>query len=199
MSKNKKGKANCFSSPLTLDYQKLASAIVEAEMRAREYREAERKKEQKKIQEEWNKIINYKEYPLSNSKIVNWLHSVRNGMVVFFKILTLKKEDAKFDVATTSLMRLALNAIFAVIKWVLYILAFLLVASSVYSFEQKDFVEFKVVLFIYAVLSFTVARIFRVAQFEVDHIEERDFLTTTLSVATSFFAMVLAILALFVK
>lgn len=199
--KSKRQKSNdqqvLVTIPANFDYQKFADAMFQAQLRAKEQEKDKKEKDSQIKQNEWHNILKYKEYPNSKYKISNWFHSARNGFVVFYKMMTLKRKEAKFDTVTVSLLHFALNEILALIKWTFYIIALSLAISSFYSFEEKVAIPFRFIFLCYGGLSFVFARIVRIAQFEVDHINEREYLIGILSAITSFVAMIIAVIALF--
>ncbi len=200
---NNKQKKNNKQTPVVVpenfDYQKFADAMFEAQKRAKdaEIKDADAKKQEKL--KEWHKILRYKEYPESKHKIVNWFHKARNGIVVFYSLMTIKRKDAILDVATNSLLHLALDAILAIIKLGLYLVAACFAIASIYSLQQKAIVPFNIAYLCYSIISFMFARIVRLAQFEVDKISDKEYLLGLLSAITSFVAMVLAVIALFIS
>lgn len=184
--------------PDDFDYQKFADAMVEAQRRAKEIEKCEAEKEIQEKQAEWEKILGYKEYPVSRPKIVNKFFSCLNGLKVFWKIMVFKKEDAKFDVATVTLLRFSIEAILWLIKVTLYFVAVILCIASFYSFSEKTFIPFNLSCLLMSFFPFVLARIVRMAQFEIEHIKDRNYLIGILSSTTAFIAMVIAIIALVV-
>ena len=184
--------------PDDFDYQKFADAMVEAQRRAKEIEKCEAEKEIQEKQAEWEKILGYKEYAVSRLKIVNKFFSCLNGLKVFWKIMVFKKEDAKFDVATITLLRFSIEAILWLIKVTLYFVAVILCIASFYSFSEKTFIPFNLSCLLMSFVPFVLARIVRMAQFEIEHIKDRNYLIGILSSIAAFIAMILAIIALLV-
>lgn len=184
--------------PETFDYQKFADAIVVAQLKAKEKEDELNKQKSKEANIEWQKIIGYKEYIDDKKWLIKRLHKLKNVVVVFFHMLFFKKKNAKYDVATFAILKLFLSALFGIFKFLLYLFSIGLLVSSFYSFAEKAFV-FSGIPLCYAFLSFMIARLIRIAQFEVENMNEREYLIGILSAVTSFVAMILALLALFIE
>lgn len=113
-------------------------------------------------------------------------------------IMVFKKDDAKFDVATVTLLRFSIEAILWLIKVTLYFVAVILFIASFYSFSEKMFIPFNLSCLLMSFVPFVLARIVRMAQFEIEHIKDRNYLIGILSSIAAFIAMILAIIALLV-
>lgn len=184
--------------PETFDYQKFADAIVEAQIKAKEKEDGLNKQKSEEANIEWQKIIGYKEYSDDKKWLIKRLHKLKNVVVVFFYMLFFKKKNAKYDVATFAILKLFLSVLFGIFKFLLYLFSIGLLISTFYSFTEKAFV-FSGIPLCYAFLSFMIARLIRVAQFEVENMNEREYLIGILSAVTSFMAMIFALLALFIE
>lgn len=183
-------------TPNSFDYQKFTAAMVEAQKQVKEIERREENIETQNKQVEWEKILGCKEYPSSKYKIVNCFHSVLNYFKAFWKIMTFKKEDAKFDVATVIMLRFSISAMLGLIKVVLYFISIGLVVASFYSFAEKDFIPFKFSGILFSFVPCILARIIRMVQFEIENIHDRNYLIGILSSMASFIAIILAIIAL---
>ena len=184
---------------IDFDYKKLSNAFYDAHKLAEEKKQKEYNEQREKAIAEWQKNLGYIEYDKNEKKCKKLCHNIRNGVVVFFKMMTLKREYAKTDVTTLSLLRMSLNSVLALIKWSLYLLSVILVVSSFYSFNKNIFIPFEIAFVMYGFIAFVIGRLVRVAQFEVEHISEREYLLGLLSAVTSFVAVIIALIALFVE
>ena len=182
--------------PDNFDYQKFADAMFEAQKRAKEAEAAEIEKAISVRQADWHKILKQKEYPPSKYWFVNKFRSFWNGFKLFWKLITLKKSEAKYDAATFTLLCVSLSALLWLIKVALYIVAIGFVITSFYSFKENTFVPFNISIMLWAIIPFLLARIARIAQFEVQHIEDRNYLLGILSSMAAFIAMILSIISL---
>lgn len=184
--------------PETFDYQKFADAIVKAQLEVKEKDDELNKQKIEETKIEWQKIIGYKEYSDDKKWFIKRLYELKNSIVMFWHLLFFKKKNAKYDVATVAILKLFLSVIFGIFKFLLYVLTIALFVSSFYSFAEKVF-AFNGLPLCYAFLSFVIARLIRIAQFEIENMKEREYLIGILSAVTSFVAMLLALLALFIE
>lgn len=180
--------------PDNFDYQKFADAMIEAQKRAKEIEKCEAEKEIQEKQVEWEKFLGYKNPPQSANRIVKNFYSIINGVKIFWKIMTIKKDEAKFDTATAALLHISIGAMLWIIKVVLYFIAICFAVSSVYSFSEESFIPFNFICLLWSFIPFILARIVRMAQFEVDQIKDKNYLIGILSSMAAFIALILAII-----
>lgn len=181
-----------------LDYEKLAKAICDAQVSAEKNKQMETEEKRKKAIADWQKALGLVNYEKSDKKYKNFWNSIKNGVSVFWNMMTLKRKYAKTDATTFALLGMALNSVFALIKWMLYLVSIVFMASSFYSFDDRKIISFEIAFVFYGVFSFVLARLVRVAQFEVYNMVEREYLMGLLSAVTSFVAVIIALIALFV-
>lgn len=175
-----------------IDEKVLAREIIKAHEEYEHYRQTEKEKEEKKRQEEWLKTLNQKEYPSNEKWIWRKYHQIRNDFFLFKNLLFIKAKDVKDMRATFGLMRLAVIGIFALCKWILYLCA----SAMVYGVWSKA-IELPLGLMIAFVL-WVFARIFRIASFEIEKIEDGNLIIAIFSGVLSFVAVVIAIVAIIV-
>lgn len=180
-----------------IDYKKLAEAIVLAQEEAEVRHSKEEEKLTEERQQEWQKVLGQKTYSNENN-ITRPLHKARNNIVGFFKIMLLSPKAVQGDNATFGLLQFSLVLLFWAIKLLLYLLTIGLGVAGIYSFEQKTF-AFSVLPLLYAIPSFILGRIFRIAGFEIEKMKDRNYLLSILSAVTAFIAMILALVALIVR
>lgn len=176
----------------TIDEKTLAHEIIKAHEEYEHYKLIEKEKEDKKRQEEWLKILNQKEYPLNEKWIWRKCHKFRNDFFLLKNLLFIKAKDVRDMRATFGLMRLATSGVFILCKWALYLLA----ASMIYGI-WNDTIETALGCMI-AVVVWVFARIFRIASFEVEKIEDGNLVIAIFSGVLSFVAVVIAIVAIIV-
>ena len=175
-----------------IDEKVLAREIIKAHEEYEHYRQTEKEKEEKKRQEEWLKTLNQKEYPSNEKWIWRKYHQIRNDFFLFKNLLFIKAKDVKDMRATFGLMRLAVIGIFALCKWVLYLCA----ASMIYGIWNNS-IEIVLGCMI-AIVLWVFARIFRIASFEIEKIEDGNLIIAIFSGVLSFVAVVIAIVAIIV-
>lgn len=202
MSKKKSGKNKQYTEtqqhgitiPETFDYQRFADAIVNAQFKAGEKEKEITEQENQKADAEWKRLLGYKEYDSDKKWPIRIFYELRNDIVLLYHILFFKRENAKYDIATFALLTLSLCAVFALLKVVLYLTTIAFLALVFYSAAKGNFPHGFVSL-CFALLSFMIARLVRMAQFEIENMKERGLLIGILSAVTSFVAMVVALLA----
>ena len=175
-----------------IDEKVLAREIIKAHEEYEHYRQTEKEKEEKRQQEEWLKTLNQKEYPPNEKWIWRKCHQIRNDFFLFKNLLFIKAKDVKDMRATFGLMRLAVIGIFALCKWVLYLCA----ASMIYGIWNNS-IEIALGCMI-AIVLWVFARIFRIASFEIEKIEDGNLIIAIFSGVLSFVAVVIAIVAIIV-
>lgn len=195
MGKKKRtnNKQNSSSTTMkNIDEKVLACEIIKAHEEYEHYRQTEKEKEEKKRQEEWLKTLNQKEYPSNEKWIWRKCHQIRNDFFLFKNLLFIKAKDVKDMRATFGLMRLAVIGIFALCKWVLYLCA----ASRIYGIWNNS-IEVALGCMI-AIVLWVFARIFRIASFEIEKIEDGNLIIAIFSGVLSFVAVIIAIVAIIV-
>ena len=120
------------------------------------------------------------------------VHKKRNDIVGLVKLLFFKQKDIRDPRATFALMNLATVGVFSICKWILYIVVIAIILGII---------QLKVDFFLGITVSFVLwmlARIFRMASFEIEKIRDGNLLIAIFSGALSFVAVAIAIIALFI-
>ena len=191
--KRKNNKQNLSSTTMkNFDEKVLAREIINAHEEYEHYKETEKKKEEEKRQEEWLKTLNQKEYPSNEKWIWRKCHQIRNDFFLFNNLLFIEAKDVKDMRATFGLLRLAVIGIFALCKWVLY-----LCAASMICGIWNNSIEIALGCMI-AIVLWVFARIFRIASFEIEKIEDGNLIIAIFSGVLSFVAVIIAIVAIIV-
>lgn len=200
MSRHKKknnGNSNTIINNAEIDYDKLAEAIVRANIILKEQEKADENNTIDAKVKEWNKIIGVKDYPDSEKFFKRKIHEIRNDISLLLHIVFFKEKNAKYDVATFGLLQMATICVFSLCKLILYVLTLLFLVATFFTLSNKEWIfYFNPVYLLYAFLTFFFSRIFRVASFEIKNITDRNYLIGILSATTCFFAMIIAILTL---
>ena len=189
----KKEQVNVFAlNEMTINTKDLMEAIVEA------YQIIEKKKAEQEIEleknakKEWQEILGQKVYPKDEKWHLKEIHTVKNDIVAIWKLLFLKPENVRGLRATYALMQSALVEIFKLYKWTLYVIAAVIFGSI---FQNGTNIIVRIVI---AVGIWMFARLFRIASFEIDKMQDENLLIAIFSGCISFVAMIVAIVALFV-
>ena len=196
VNKKKKTKPNIKNSSIEIDYDKLADAIVKAQNKVKEIELEKQETLRQEEQKEWQKNLKQKE--ITDKTKCKFLIKVRNFFCCLWQLLFLKRNKTQTDKATIALTKLSLSGIFGFLKWALYFFAFVWIIYAFISVVETNIIfEFKLEFIFYSVVAFLVARIIRIAMFEMENMTDREYLFAILSASTSFFALVLALFALF--
>ena len=176
----------------TIDEKLLAREIVKAYEEAERYKNAEKEKQEKKEHEEWLKFLNQKEYPLNEKWFLRKYHEFRNDFLGVRKLLFIKKEEVRDVRATFGLLRLAVIGVFSLCKWILYVCAvWLIYCVWNHTVELALGTTISIALWVFA-------RMFRIAAFEVEKIQDGNLIIALFSGVLSFVAVVTAIVAIVV-
>ena len=181
-----------YSMDKIIDEKLLAHEIVKAYEEAERYRNAEKEKQEKKEREEWLRFLNQKKHPLNEKWFLRKYHEFRNDFFGAKKLLFIKKEEVRDIRATFGLLRLAVIGIFSLCKWILYGCA----AGLIYCVWNHT-VELALGATI-AIVLWVFARIFRIAAFEIESIQDGNLIIALFSGVLSFVAVVTAIVAIIV-
>lgn len=186
------------SNKCSIDYEKLAHAIVKAQQISKEKAERDEKKEQAKHREEWYKTIGYTELKGNEKLLLKLWIKIRNFGVIIKTFFLYKKEYAKTDSMTFSLLQMATSGILSIIKLFFYVIGilFILFLATAIKDEIATF-EIWTWYILISIFAFILGNMFKIASFEVENMTDRNLLVAIFSAITSFIAMVLAIVALF--
>lgn len=195
MSKNKKDKKTSTEQGRDksfVDEQVISRAIVKA------YFEIENKKKEneqnisEKEQNEWRYFLRQKDYSDNEKWFIKRWHHFRNDFVGMWRLLFINPKEVKDMRATYELMRFAIKEILVVCKWLIYTLAMFMVYCACTDAINVVFGS------LIAIALWAFARIFRIASFEVEKIDDGNLIIAIFSGVLSFVAVVIAIVAIIV-
>lgn len=181
-----------------IDYDKLAEAIEKAHNRIKEQDRIEQCDEQKQLEAQWHKAIHYKEYPETRNVILRKIREIRNIIAVLFSVIFFRRKFAKDDIVTFGLMRMAISSLFGIIKWLLYVVALCMLLGSFYSFEEYKWI-IQPIYILYSFIILVFARLFRVAAYEVENMNDRQNLIGILSALSAFLALIISLVVAVIK
>ena len=115
-----------------------------------------------------------------------------------FKILTIDREKVQGDRAIFGLLQVVLGLLFGAFKLFWYLLTIVLIVASIYFCLEKTYI-LSFTLFLDAIFVFMMSGVFRIAGFEIEKMKDRNYLLSILSAVTALTAMILALVALFVR
>ena len=184
--KTNKSEKTVLSNALEIDYDKLADAIVKAQIIAKE--KEQKIQEEKKAQENeaWRRQFGYEEGK-PGTRITS-----------FARLLFVKKKDIKGDRATFALLQMSAELILAIAKWALYLFfaGCLLVPFYAYCTKQPLSVGETITGVLMGILAFIYARMLRIAEIEIDNLTDREYLNTIIASITALIAMVVSIISI---
>ena len=198
MAKNKK-RRNVNSNEETkmfvqqINYDKLAESIVCATEKLEEKKNKKNEEENNADQIEWNRILKQKDYPKNEKWIKRKWHKFRNEFMAYMELVFFKEKNVKDAIATFALIKLATEMMFACIKWSLYIFTI----KFLYDFiiDPMD----NGLLFAFAFIAWTIARLIRIAVFEIKKMKDANLILNIFSGSISFVALIVAIVAIIIS
>lgn len=168
-----------------IDYDKLAEAIVKAQ-------EIADKETIKQAVIDAQYELYKRETEQQEAKKKEWQQTLGdNNLKAFFKILFMKKDEAKTLSANITIMKMLLTGIYYIFEFFLY---FLIVGFIVVAFLEKTSVLICIAIF-FLIMGVLIARIIRIARFEVEHIDDNKYLTTLFSSMLSLLAVIIAVVS----
>lgn len=175
---------------ISLDYDKLAEAIVKANKISTEKLAEEEKKANETTQKNWLKR-NHLDAEKQPRKFFGFIWFV-------LRLPFVKKEDISRDEVTSALVKYCVYYIFKLFQLVFLLLCFLSILGTINVTNFSAWSPYN--LFFVAPLfsCWGMSGIFRMSAIEIDKMHDRQMLLSILSAITSFVAMVVAIVALFV-
>ncbi len=156
--------------------------------------EREKKTEESDLQARRD-LVGYKDY--SNRGFISRVFlTFLNRFAVFIRILFMPKEKIKGDYATTGLMKFAVSIIFTAVKWILWIVSLVFIASYPLSIIIPNIHNINPAMYPayigFGVLAFIFAQLFRVASIEIEKMKDHNYIV-------DIFAAVAAIVAIIVS
>lgn len=176
-----------------INYDKLAELIVCATEKLEEKKNKKNEEENNAHQIEWNRILKQKIYPKNEKWMKRKLHQFRNELMAYIELVFFKEKNTKDTIATFALIKLATEMMFVCIKWSLYILCM----KFIYNFcvNSAD----NLILLVFAFIAWTIARLVRIAVFEVKKMEDANLILAIFSGSISFVALIVAIVAIIIS
>lgn len=162
---------------------------------AKEQRATEKKEQERK---NFREAMGYKDYSTEKGlkkSILVFLNRIK----MIFKLLFAPKRLIKGDDATFGLLKMTVETFFWLAKWATTLFAAIVIAyiPLQYIVEAIPVISIgqNVIFGMYAVVSFLLSRMFRMASIEVDKIEDRSLLFGIFASITSIVSIVVAIIA----
>ena len=162
---------------IEIDYKKLAESICEAIQLSKKADNELVKKAREEILKQRTEYLGEKDF----SHIKNWLwrniRTILNKGIVFLKILFVPRHIAKSISAVDSLFKLITALFFGIARMVLYVAVFSLLMLP------------------YAFVTFVFAQLIRIAQIEVEYMEDRGYLMAISGTLIAIASLIIVILS----
>lgn len=204
----KKSKQNIASNPLqsvnislpaNMSAEDLQHTIARAIIEADEIRLQQEKIRKEQEQQEWLKLIGYKDYSKTNCKFRGF-KSLGNKLYTILKICTLPKSEIKGDRATVAIFKVVLLELLIIFR-IIFILAaitFLLYIPLQYVFSclTKQPWYISGLFAILAVCLFFIGRVLKITSVEIDKLDDRNYLFSLFTSITSLVSIIIAVIAI---
>lgn len=172
-----------------IDYDKLAEAIVKATQLSKDAESQAAEKAHEEMIKKRIESLGEKDF----SQIKCWLwrnvRTILNRGFVFLKILFVPREIAKTISAVDSLFKLITALFFGFARIILYIAAGCLLVQT--------FMQGNLLFLPYAFVIFIFAQLIRIAQIEVEYMEDRGYLMAISGTIIAIASLIIAILSEF--
>lgn len=176
-----------------LDYDLLAEAIVKAQLSATE-KEKAIESDKAKSAAAWHNALGIIDINPFWSPIKKWLCSIRNNVVGVWRLMWLHKDDIYKDTATAALLNAMTSWIIGLFKLLAYIVSVLLLINALRLIKTSEWLQVLCSVLIIIPL-FLVGRLLRIVQFEVEKIQDSQYLIGLLSALLAIIALVVSLVA----
>ena len=177
------------------EMQKIITNALLAVEDVKEQRTTEKKEQERK---NFREAMGYKDYSTEKGMKKSILVFL-NRIKMIFKLLFAPKRLIKGDDATFGLLKMTVETFFWLAKWATTLFAAIVIAyiPLQYIVEAIPVISTgqNIIFGMYAVVSFLLSRMFRMASIEVDKIEDRSLLFGIFASITSIVSIVVAIIA----
>lgn len=193
MSKKKRKSDNSSNNSqinISLDYDKLAEAIVKANKISAEKLAEDEKKANESAQKDWLKF-NHLDAEKQPKKFLQQI-----GYIL--RLPFIKKDKFSKDKATFALEKTLVIEILQLFQLAFAVLGVISLIGILNVFNFSTWSPYNLIFIATFFLSWVMYGTFRMSAIEIDKMQDRQMLLSILSALTSFVAMVVAIVALFV-
>lgn len=205
--KNKKNKSVAPSNnvnivfPESLSADEIKNILVDAMLEVENKKSEAQKDKADKDLKEWRESLGIKEYPKDAKIRFRKAKQFFNTFSAFFKLSFISKKKIKGDRATTGLLKFFLAIIFDLAKFALTVWSALLVLSIPLQYIVDSItiltIPQNILVFCFAILSFILSRLFRIASVEIENIDDKNYLFGVFASITSIVSIIVAIIAIY--
>lgn len=176
------------------DYNKLAEAIVKANLHAAELTESVKKDKEDELRQNilQQRSEYLKEKDFSNIKCSIWrfIRTIFNQVHVFLRILFISKKNLKLFSAIDSLISIFTIGLLFFIRIVLYLFSAVFLLSPLWGNEIFISIPIAFAIFVFA-------QLLRIAQNEVERINDSNYLLALFVGILTIFSIIISVIALF--
>lgn len=187
--------------PESLSADEIKNILVEGMLEVEKRKaDAEQEKAEKELKE-WRDSLGIKDYTEDKKSRFRKVRQIFNTFGVFFRLSFISKKKIKGDRATTGLLKFFLAIIFDLAMFALTVWSALLVLSIPLQYIVDSIsvltIPQNILVFCFAVLSFVLSRLFRIASVEIENIDDKNYLFGVFASITSIVSIVVAIVSIF--
>lgn len=205
--KNKKNKSVAPSNnvnivlPESLSADEIKNILVDAMLEVENKKTEAQKDQADKDLKEWRESLGIKEYPKDAKIRFHRAKQFFSMFGAFFRLSFISKKKIKGDRATTSLLKFFLVIIFDLAKFALMVWSVLLVLLIPLQYIVNSIsiltIPQNILVFCFAILSFILSRLFRIASVEIENIDDKNYLFGVFASITSIVSIIVAIVSIF--
>lgn len=187
--------------PNSLSADEIKSILVEAMLEVENIKAEVEKEKADKDLKEWRESLGIKEYPKDAKIRFCNVKQFFNAFGAFIRLSFISKKKIKGDRATTGLLKFFLAIIFDLAKFALTVWSALLVLSIPLQYIVDSItiltISQNILVFCFAILSFILSRLFRIASVEIENIDDKNYLFGVFASITSIVSIIVAIVSIF--
>ena len=184
--------------PDSMSAEEMQQIITNALLAVEDAKEQKSKKQKEEERKCFREAMGYKDYPHEKGFKKSFLVFF-NRVKVFFKLLFAPKHLIKGDTATFGLLKMSVEMFLWIAKWATMLFTVFVIAYIPLQYIVETIpilpVLSSVQLCVFAVSSFILSRMFRMASIEVDKIEDRSLLFGIFASVASIVSIVIAVVA----
>ena len=176
-----------------IDYDKLAQAIIKSKTEIENKERKQRQEKEDDMQNKRKEILGEKDFSHIKNKTLREFRVFLNDLRVAWKMLTMSKEEAMYFTTVSSLTKMLTSFLLFLIE--LAIFAF---AGVVLYFSVSSGLVFSDGIIV-ALFSVAFARMIRIARFEIERIDDNNYLMNISMMVIAVVTLVITILGLFIS
>lgn len=173
---------------VNIDYDKLAKAIVAAQEDGAKEKEKQQEQKRQEILAKRKEVLHEKDFSSIKCRPYRAVRTLLNRLRVFFGIIFVSKKDVQYFAGVAPLAKLLALGLLALIRYSFYILSI----ACVYGIWKQWGSGREIAWLAGAFVLFVIARVIRIAKFEIEAMKSETNLMTTAMAVVSVFALILS-------